>query len=279
MTPASSAPEHPSRLSYATESDPLRRRLGIRLLETLTGQRRLNDVYADVQSTQLSDAEVWGYALKGLDITPGYDPARLAAIPKEGPLVMIANHPFGIADGIMLGHMLATVRPAYSVLVNHVLCGHDPRIERHLLPVNFGEDKVALQTNIRTKQEAIARLGRGEAIGIFPSGGVATAPGGWGRAEDLEWKRFTAKIVQMAQATVVPVFFEGQNSRIFHLASQVSVTLRLGLLIHEANNKRGKRIPIHIGDPIPFAAIAHLRDRQALTDHLREVTFNLARHA
>lgn len=224
----------------------------------------------------LPDREVWSQALQHLEIAPDYDPARLRAIPAEGPLVVIANHPFGIADGLMLGQLLAAVRPAFSILVNHVLCGHDPRIERHLLPVDFGEDKAALQTNLRTRQEAIARLSRGEAIGIFPSGGVATAPRGWGKAEELEWKRFTARIIQLARATVVPVYFAGQNSRVFHLASRFSVTLRLGLLIYEANNKRGQRIPIAIGDPIPYADLAHLRDRQALTDHLRAATFNLA---
>ena len=265
-----------SRLTYATEQDPLLQQWCIRVLESVSGQRRINRIYAAIQTADIEDAAIWQYALDGLRVTPGYDPARLQAIPREGPVVFIANHPFGIVDGLMLAQIIASVRPKFAVLVNHVLCGHDPRIEQHLLPVNFGESKAAIQTNIQTKQEALARLARGEAIGIFPSGGVATAPGGWGKAQDVDWKRFTAKIIQMSRATVVPIYFHGQNSRLFHLVSQFSTTLRLGLLICEANNKKGRTIPLSIGDPIPYESLAAIRDRQALIDHLRTTTFNLA---
>lgn len=265
-----------ARITYATGQNSLLQRWCILALEALTGQRRINRLYAAVQDAQIDAGDIWSYALKNLKITPGYDPAKLAAIPREGPLVFIANHPFGIADGLILGQIIASVRPEFAILVNHVLCGHDERIEKHLLPINFGEDKAAIQTNIQTKQQAIDRLRRGEAIGIFPAGGVATAPGGWGKAEDLEWKRFTAKIIQMSRATVVPIFFHGQNSRLFHVVSQFSVSLRLGLFLHEANNKKGHTLPINIGVPIPYEALAHIRDRQALTDHLRTVTFQLA---
>ena len=75
---------------------------------------------------------------------------------------------------------------------------------------------------------------------IFPAGGVSTSPNGLGRADDLEWKRFTAKVIQMAEATVVPVFVHGQNSRLFQLISQVSQTLRYGMLLNEVRNKMGR---------------------------------------
>jgi putative hemolysin len=190
--------------------------------------------------------------------------------------VIIANHPYGVVDGLIMGYLASLVRSHFCVLVNEVLTHQDPRLNEQLLPIDFGETRAALQTNLLTRKEALGRLERGEAIVIFPSGGVATSPKGWGKAEDLEWKRFTAKMIQMAKATVVPVYVPGQNSRLFQLASQISPALRLGMLLNEVRNKMGSQIKLEIGDPIPFATLASVKDRQLLLDLLREKTFSLA---
>ncbi|MEO0471880.1 MAG: glycerol acyltransferase, partial [Bacteroidota bacterium] len=142
--------------------------------------------------------------------------------------------------------------------------------------IDFAETKSALRTNIATRQKAEKRLAAGEAVVIFPSGGVATAPNVFGKAEELPWKRFTAKLIQKSQAAVLPVYVEGQNSFLFQLASRLSLSLRLGLLLHEARNKMGTRISIQIGDPIPFENLVHLKNRQALLEHLQESVESLA---
>jgi len=79
----------------------------------------------------------------------------------------------------------------------------------------------------------------------------------------------------MTQATVIPVYFYGQNSRMFQIASQVSLTLRLSLIIHEVNKKIGKTIRFCIGDPIHYQDLADIKERRKLLAHLRELTYSL----
>lgn len=266
---------HRAELSYATDEDNILKRFSIKALEFISGRKKINQVYQDIQDSDLDHSAIWTAAVEGFQIKTTYDPLRLTGLPADKPLVFISNHPFGIIDGLILSKLIATVRPEFSILVNHVLCGHDPRVEKHLLPIDFRENKAAMYTNIRTKQLALERLKNGESIGIFPSGGVATSPNGWAKAEDLTWKRFTAKIIQMSKATVIPIYFHGENSRLFQLVSQFSMTLRLGLLIHEANNKMGKDIRVEIGEAIPFETIQHIKDRQEMLDYLYTATFQL----
>ena len=110
---------------------------------------------------------------------------------------------------------------------------------------------------------------------IFPAGGIATTKGPLGKATDPEWKLFAAKLIHMSKATVVPIYFHGQNSRIFQIVSQFSLTLRLSLIIHEVKNKIGKTIRVTIGNPIPYQELAQIKGRRQLTHYLREVTYGL----
>ena len=265
-----------SRLTYASPDDPLTKRLVIEAIERATGRPKLERLYREVQTIASSPVDIWDTVLAKLAIRLDYDEQQLAKIPKLGPLVFIANHPFGVVDGLILGTLLSRVRSEFFVLVNEVLC-RDETMNEFLLPIDFRETREAMRTNIATKQETLRRLHEGQALGIFPAGGVSTAPRKfWKAAEDLEWKRFVAKVIQQTEATVVPIYVHGRNSRLFQMASQVSLSLRLSLLLNEVRNKIGREISLSIGDPIAYQQIAHLKDRQALLDHLREVTFGLA---
>ena len=144
-----------------------------------------------------------------------------------------------------------------------------------MLPVDFAETREAAKTNIETKRRAVETLNQDGAVVIFPGGGVSTSQGWFGPAKDLEWKRFTAKLVQTSRATVLPLFFHGQNSRLFQIVSQFSLTLRLALLLREVKNKMGLTIDVSIGNPIPFEALAHIKNRQELLNTLRDITYDL----
>lgn len=260
-----------TRITYTSPDDTLFRKLVIGTVEYATGRRKLEKMYAHVKQQQPGQQQVWKMILDQLDVSMIYDERQLEKMPQTGALVVIANHPFGVVDGLILGHLLAQMREAFFVLVNEVLC-REELLAPYLLPIDFRETKDALQTNIQTRKTAIERLKAGELMGIFPSGGVATAPKMWKKAEDLEWKRFVVKLIQQTQATVLPVYIHGRNSRLFQLASQISLNLRLSLLLNEVRNKIGKKVLISIGEPIPYESIAHLKDRQLLLDHLRERT-------
>jgi putative hemolysin len=92
---------------------------------------------------------------------------------------------------------------------------------------------------------------------------------------DTEWKNFTARMIGQAKAPVAPVFFAGQNSRLFQLASHISMTLRLSLLFKEVHDRIGSMIQIRIGDLIPYERLATFNDRQSFMDHLKDLTYAL----
>ncbi len=260
------------RLSYASDDDPTPRRLVVRTIERLTGSERIQQVYDDLPD--LPAHELWAAALDLLAIrvrTVGVD---LGALPREGPMVLLANHPFGIVDGLALCSIAARVRPDFRALAHSILC-QDDRVSDNLLPVDFSETREAMQTNIETRRQALTTLAGGGAIVMFPAGAVSTAPSGLGRAEDGEWKTFVAKLVRSSRATVVPVFFEGQNARLFHLASQLSMTLRLALLMREVSRRRDSEIIVRIGEPLSYESLSSIEGREALTRHLRSAVMAL----
>ena len=129
--------------------------------------------------------------------------------------------------------------------------------------------------NLKTKYEAVRLLKDGYTIIVFPAGGVATAPKGFGRAKDLPWKMFPARLIQAANASVIPVHFSGQNGRLFHLVSKVSVTLRLSLLVREFKRLSGKTIEVKIGDTVTWEQLKHFSDRKDLLNALQEAVFDL----
>jgi putative hemolysin len=118
-------------------------------------------------------------------------------------------------------------------------------------------------------------LKQGVTIVIFPAGGVATASKLFGKAEDLPWKIFPAKLIQAAGASVVPIHFSGQNGCLFHIVSKFSLTLRLSLLVREFARLRGKSISVKIGNVLPWSQLAVLGDRKALLETLHNAVFAL----
>jgi putative hemolysin len=130
--------------------------------------------------------------------------------------------------------------------------------------------------NMKTRHEAVRLLKEGTTIIVFPAGGVATAKKGFGRAEDLPWKIFPAKLIQSARASVIPIYFEGQNGRLFHLASRVSMTLRISLLIREFRRLSGSTITAHIGRLMSWEALSEGNDRKDLLSKLYSAVFSMA---
>lgn len=246
----------------------------IRAVEGLSGRRRLQRIYDELYEEQATPINLWEKTLNKLDIAIDYDEEQLGKVPKSGPVIFVANHPFGIVDGAILCHLVSRVRPDYFLLVNEVV-SHEPLIGKHFLPVDFRTTREALMTNLATKKETTERLNRGEVLAIFPSGGVSTAKRVWGEVEEFPWRRFIGARIHATQCTVVPIYFHGRNSRLFQLVSKVSMNLRLGLLLFETVNKKGKKFRVEIGNPIPYETMRHYRNRQDLIDYLQAHTLAL----
>ncbi len=261
-----------ARLTYADPTDPRPRALLIRAIELLTGQPALERVYLDALAAG-PDA-FWRVALQGLEITLDWSAARLAAIPRHGPLVLVANHPFGLVDGLALCHLAQRVRGDFRILIHRAMC-REPALDRFLLPVDFTGDPAGARVNAQSLRRAITWTREGGALLVFPAGGIATAARPCGPVSDLEWKPAVARLIQAARATVVPVFFHGRNTWLFQLVSQFSLTLRLALVLHEANQRRGGALRVTIGAPVPFSELAEFatRDRDALLERLRTIVY------
>lgn len=265
------------KLSYASPQDPLLKTVVIRSIEQLTGQRQLQKLYANLVEVydERETINFWAAALDQLQVKLEYEPAQLAKVPRSGPVIFIANHPYGVVDGLAICYLASLTHKNFKILINSLLC-QEERVAPHLLPIDFDNTREAIRTNINTKKEAIATLRQGGAIVIFPAGGISTAKSFFGEVDDLEWKLFAAKLVQITKATVVPMYFHGHNSRMFQIVSQFGLTLRLSLIIREVKKKIGDTVFVTIGDPIYYPQIKDIKHRQELTDYLRMVTFALS---
>lgn len=280
-------------LSYANQSQPPLKRWFIRGVESLTGRDRYARLY-DLWRREIAPTgdRIFGRMLELIDISldaEGEWPPR--DLP-DGPLVIVANHPYGIGDGIAILSLAERLGRPFRVMINAELL-KVPEMAAYSLPIDFSESKEALKANMAVRHEALALLRQGVTIVVFPGGGVATAPKGLGRAVDLPWKMFPARLVREAKAAVIPVWFSGQNGRLFHVVSGpmglleresrlarmvggVSLTLRTSLLIREFARLSGRVIEARIGPVLTAAELAAYRDRKALISRLHAAVFELA---
>ena len=261
-------------VSYAHALDSRWRRLVIRTVESVTGGWRIARLYKVAKTYVDCGWDVWDSALDVLRVRIGVASHDVAKIPESGPLLVIANHPFGLVDGVILCHLVAKVRSDYKILLNNVLEQVD-EIKPYILPVDFRDSLAARRVNARSAIEAKKLLHKGGVVIIFPSGGISTSARPFGEATDSEWKTFTAKRARVPKTTVLPVYFHGQNSRLFQIVSRFSQTLRYSLLVKEFRNQIGREIAVKIGEPLPPERIAEFPDHGALTRFLRATTYRL----
>lgn len=264
-------------ISYASTASSWGSRMVVRLLENAGGRigliRRARGYEREVAGSE----DFWGVMCRRYDIDLEVVGGTLDAIPREGPLVVVANHPFGILDGLAMGRILSECRAGDIRIMAHSVLDRAPELRRILLPIDFSETREAAARNLATRAEALRYLVGGGAIGIFPGGTVSTAPTPFGPALDPTWRSFTAKLAAVPDATVIPLFFEGSNSRLFQVASHLHYALRLGLLIPEFRARVGSPVRFVVGAPIPRAQIAAFgRDARGLMAFLRQRTYALS---
>lgn len=263
-------------ISYAHSAESRSGRALIRLMENTTGRlsliRRARGYEREITAERnLFDVLVDRYGLS-LDVTHG----SLENVPQKGPVIFIANHPYGILDGLMLGHIMSRTRGDFRIMANSVF-NRAPDLNRHLLPISFDTDKAALALNIATRKTAFEYLAQGGTVGIFPGGTVSTAAKPFSRPLDPVWRSFTARMIAKSRATVVPIYFDGHTSRLFQIASHLHYTLRMGLLIKEFRKRVDTPVKVAIGAPLSRAALDPMHgDAKAMMDFLRKATYELS---
>jgi len=263
--------------SYVDPSHNALQRKIILLIERLTGQPRLRRLYYEHQALGRPSEEFFAAALERLELEVQHNSDSLDRVSKHGPLVVIANHPYGVIDGLIVCWLTQKVRQKFCILTNAVLC-QAPELDGIALPIDFGGTREALHINLESRRIARERLAAGEAVVVFPGGAVANTEKlfSLGAAVDWTWQPFTSALIRHSRANVLPMYFHGQNSWAFQMASHISQTLRLSLLFNEVRRLMGKQIKVAIGEEIPFVDLSPIRDRVALAEHLRDVTHRLA---
>ena len=264
------------RITYVQPDDPWLTRQVISTVERLFGRGQIEAVYKQLKSEPFAVERFFTDAFQATSIDCRYNTAKLKEIPTDGPVVFVANHPFGIVDGMALCDMALKARGDFRILIHSLLC-QDKDLAPYFLPVDFQPTKEAVKNNLRVKKVAQDCLADNIPVLIFPSGFVSTADKkGFGDVVDAPWTTFAAKLIRDAQANVVPVYFRGQNRRAFHLASHIAEPLRMALLLSEARNRFGKPLHAVIGDTLEWSALSAFETRQTLTDYLYHHVQSLA---
>lgn len=266
------------KLSYALPSDPLPLRAAVRAIERLTGSHRLERLYRRWRVEKYAKgAPFWSSALEMLGVElrlhGGSWPPDLRA---DEPRIIIANHPYGLMDGVAAAALAERLGRPFKVLVHEALL-RVPEPVPYLLPVDFSETREAMQKNLQLRRDALKALAEGETIVIFPAGGVSTAPKVLGAAEDLPWKRFTARLIRDAKATVLPLYFPGQNGFMFQAVSRISMRLRISMIVTAVNRQLNRPLDICVGEPLRYETLSRMgTDRDSLMDALRAHVYGLA---
>ncbi len=264
--------------SYASKAEHnIAQRLIIKLIENLTGKRKLENIYKNYSLKSSEPINFWNDIIQLLKIKVVNKSLTPLKIPRSGPLMIIANHPFGIIDGLILCSLISKERNDFKIMTHETL-KFLPQLNKFILPVDFSADKKKnLKMNIETAKKAKNHLVRKGALIIFPSGSVSTAKSLKSEAKDDEWKNFPAKLIHQTKTDVLPIYFDGKNGLLFHIfASKLkNQTLKYSTYIHETRKKIGKEINIYSGDLIKYNDISHIEDRQELTKYLKTLTYNL----
>jgi len=198
----------------------------------------------------------------------------LALVPKHGPVVAVANHPFGLIEGAILAALLPSVRPDVKIMANYLL-GTIPAARDCCIFVDPFESEHTIRTNPKGLKESVAWLKQGGLLAVFPAGEVAHLNFKERAITDPEWNHSIARLIRLTGATVLPIYFLGANSALFQLLGFLHPRVRTALLTHEFLNKTNQAIELRIGSPIAPAKLRRYQDDVALIRYLRHRTYFL----
>ena len=264
------------KLSYANTFPNPWKANAIRTMEWLTGKFWLLRVIRQFEAEGVAEGQAfWPQALRHMGITVQTPAEEIARIPAEGPVIIVANHPHGLVDGMVLAELVGRVRQDYKILTRSLLTEVE-EIRHFMIPVPFPHEEGAIEKSLDMRKRAMSHLDKGGVVVIFPSGVVASSDTMFGDVVERDWNPFTAKMIHRSEAVVVPVCFSGNNSRLYQIANQISATMRQGLLIHEVVNALNKPQRPIVGHHIDRDEIIRWKDNpRGFMEWLREETLKL----
>lgn len=248
-------------LSYASTFDhPVKSRI-ISLIELFTGRIAILRMIRKFEKNGAPQGQgFWRAALDTMGIDLTTPQAQLDRIPKSGPVIIVANHPHGMVDGMIFADLVGRIRPDYRILTRSLLTSIDEVAGSYMIPVPFPHDPDAQRKGVEMRAKAMAFLKEGGVVALFPSGVVASSETFFGPAVEAEWNVFTAKMIRRSGAQVVPMHFPGANSRAYQIANKISPMLRQGLLLHEIVHACNKPQGPIVGFPLTEEQLSPLKD-------------------
>ena len=248
----------------------------IKITELCTGKLKLKSLYDQYLKENNPPENFWHDALKKLEFNVVTKYHSHQGIPKTGRLIVIANHAFGVADGLTMCSLVSKIRQDYKIITHKVLRQAEA-VKEKIIPFDFSTTKEAILSNIKSRKEVEDTLKKDGVIIIFPAGAISTKESlkRKEKAIDSEWKQFVSKLCIKTQSPVLPMYFEGQNSHLFHVANKMGQTFRYSLMMYELKRKIGDTIKIHIGEIISFDKLKEINDLKEITKYLREKTYSL----
>ena len=264
-------------LTYANSFDSPLKSTIIRSIEWVTGKVSIIRMVREFERRGAPRGQAfWPAALDVMGIDRQTPQEQLDRIPREGPVIVVANHPHGLTDGMILADLIGRVRDDYRILTRALLTGIDEVASSYMIPVPFPYEPDAQQKFVEMRRQAMAHLKNGGLVTLFPSGVVASSDTMFGPAIEREWNVFTAQLIRRSGAQVVPVRFTGANTRAYQIANRVSATLRQGLLLREIVKSCNKPQSPVVGHPVDGEKRALLEsDPRGFMAWLREHTLSL----
>jgi putative hemolysin len=257
-------------------TDPFRKKLfsiASTVAESMLLLQQLNDIYNNISrknETNLFLKDV----LDNLNIRYSLSEEDRMRIPTQDPAIVVANHPFGAIEGIILADILRSRRPDVKIMANHLLKCIPEMKELFIFVDPFGT-RDALKDNVKPLKEAIRWVRNGAMLGLFPAGEVSHLRLPGTEITDPEWTNTIAGIIRKTGAAVIPVYFDGTNSAFFQMAGLVHRRLRTALLPRELLNKCNKDIQVYVGNPVSFERLSTLQTDREVMSYLRFRTYAL----
>ena len=243
----------------------------VALALNIMGFRKINRLYSP--SADLKNKEFTVDMLRRYNTTYDVNENELNSIPKEGPFMLVCNHPFGAIEGIILYDVIAKVRPDFKIMANFIL-GFIPNLKDVFFSVNPFENNPEFGSSTGGIKASLMQLTEGHGLGVFPAGEVARYHGN-SYPEDIAWSPSIAKIIQKTKVPVIPVYFDGNNSHKFYFWAKIYTKLATVRLVKELLNKRNKKIVMKIGKPILPAEVAQYETPEALAAYLKNRSYAL----
>jgi len=247
------------------------------VLEKMLGLSRLDSFYSRVADSE-TDEPFIERTLRLLGVSVDVSQQDIARVPVSGPVVVVANHPFGMVEGLVLAAVLERIRPDVRTMANRLLAAM-PELRERMIMVDPFDRADSVRRNLAGLRLALEWLQRGGMLVMFPAGEVSHIDFSRRGITDPQWSNAAVRLAIRAGAPILPVRFTGNNSALFHMLGLMHPTLRTAMLPHELWNKRGRPVSVRIGQAIEQEILARFESERAATAFIRNRTYSLSRRA